>query len=175
MKVSIKKTKEAYAILEKYEGVNPFIKTLKYHAFIKNDKVLNDLDIEYVIRNNNFAPEPINKTVKIAKWFGEKCQEKWGTDFIPEKIQILDIVGETDSIFHVYLRYRRSQEKPIFCFIPKKALLDDLRMGDFNKLDIDFTKYDEVLSKEGKSLYEHQKSAVKFLLEIGRASCRERV
>ena len=165
MKVSIKKTKEAYAILEKYEGVNPFIKTLKYHAFIKNDKVLNDLDIEYVIRNNNFAPEPINKTVKIAKWFGEKCQEKWGTDFIPEKIQILDIVGETDSIFHVYLRYRRSQEKPIFCFIPKKALLDDLRMGDFNKLDIDFTKYDEVLSKEGKSLYEHQKSAVKFLLD----------
>ena len=169
MKASIKKSKEAYEILKSYEGINPFIKTLKYHVFVKSDKVLGDLDVEYVIKNHKFSPERINKTVKIAKWFGEKCKESWNTDFIPEKVQIIDILGETDSIFHVYLRYRRSQEKPIFCFIPKKAILDDLRMGDYNVIDVDFSKYDEILSKENKSLYEHQKSAVKFLLDRKKA------
>lgn len=164
MKTSIKKTKQAYDILERYEGVNPYIKSLKYHSFVKKDKTLSDLDIEYVIKNHNYIPEKINKIVKISRWFGEKCQEKWGTEFIPEKIKITDILGETESTFHVCLFYRKSQEKPVMIFIPKKALLADLRAVDYNEMDIDFSKYEEVLNKENKSLYDHQKSAVKFLL-----------
>lgn len=164
MKASIKKIKEAYSILEGYDGINPYLKTLKYHTFNKKDKSLNDFEIEYVIKNHNFIPEKTKKLIKIAKWFGEKCQEKWGTDFIPEKVLITDILGETENTYHTYVMYRKSQEKPVSCFIPKKALLGDIKAEDFNKLEIDFTKYNEILAKEDKELYEHQKTATKFLL-----------
>jgi SWI/SNF-related matrix-associated actin-dependent regulator 1 of chromatin subfamily A len=164
MKVSLKKTKEAYDIIEKYDGINPYIKTLKYHIFDKKDKILNDLELEYVLKNHNFQPQRINKVVKITKFFGEKCKEKWQTEFVPEKLQIVDLLGETDNTFHAYVRYRKSQDKPVMCFITKKDLLDDFRISDYNDLDINFDKYDEILANYGKSLYEHQKSAVKFLL-----------
>lgn len=164
MKATIKKTKEAYSKLELYDGINPYMKTLKYHTYVKKDKILNDFEIEYVNKNFDFIPEKINKIVKIAKWFGEKCQEKWGTEFLPEKVLINDLLGETTSAIHVFLTYRKSQEKPTTCFIPKKALLDDFRMPNYNDLDIDFTKYDKILSEKGMTMYEHQKTAVKFML-----------
>lgn len=164
MKASIKKTKQAYDILEKYNGNHPYIKMLKYDCFVKKNKTLNDLDIEYVIENHDFLPEKINKIVKISKWFGEKCKEKWQVDFLPEKLLIIDILGETKSTLHVYVKYRRSQEKPVMLFIPKKFLLDDPRATDFNDLYVDFSKYNEILEKYGRKLYNHQESAVKFLL-----------
>lgn len=163
MKVSIKKTKEAYAILEKYDGIHPYLRILKYNTFTKK-KILSDLDIDYIIENHTHIPEKINKVVKLAKWFIETQLEKWDVNFTPDRVLITDILGETEATFHVYLKYKRNQEKPLMCFIPKKAILDDLRAEDFNNTQIDFTDIDETVSKYGRSLYEHQKSAVKFLI-----------
>lgn len=163
MAVSIAKSKKAHELLEKYEGSNPYLKLIKYYTFVKKDRTLSDLDIDYIICNHEFIPKPINKIVKLADWFSEKKQKDWGTKFLPQKIQITHLLGETDKTYHVYLNYQQKQEKPVMCFIPKNALLDDFLADDFNNLEIDFTKYDEMLSKFDMKLYEHQKSAVKFL------------
>lgn len=163
MKVSIKKTKEAYAILEKYDGIHPYLRILKYNTFTKK-KILSDLDIDYIVENHTYTPEKINKVVKLAKWFIESQLEKWAVNFTPDRVLVTDILGETESQFHVYLKYKRNQEKPLMCFLPKKAILDDLRAEDFNNTQIDFTEIDETVGRYGRSLYEHQKSAVKFLI-----------
>lgn len=163
MTISIKKTKEAYSILNEYEGNNPYFKLLKNEVY-KQNKVLNDFEIDYILSNYSFLPEKTDKIVKIAKWFGEKKKESWNINFIPEKVQITYILGETDSTFHVYLNYKKNQEKACMCFIPKKALLDDLRIEDFNNYIVNFDPYNNVLSKQNKRLYQHQESAVKFLL-----------
>lgn len=164
MKISIKKTKEAFDLLEKYNGNNPYIKKLNYYIFTKKDRTLSDFEIEYILENYNREPEKLTKVVKIAKWFAEKCVERWEVNFTPEKVQITDVLGENDNYYHVFLNYKKNQEKPTMCFIPKKALLDDLRMEDFNEMQINFDRYDNALSKYGKKMYEHQKIAVKFLL-----------
>jgi len=164
MKISIKKTKEAFDLLEKYNGNNPYIKKLNYYIFTKKDRTLSDFEIEYILENYNREPEKLTKVVKIAKWFAEKCVERWEVNFTPEKVQITDVLGENDNYYHVFLNYKKNQERPTMCFIPKKALLDDLRMEDFNEMQINFDRYDNALSKYGKKMYEHQKIAVKFLL-----------
>lgn len=164
MVISIKKTKEAYELLSKYEGINPYLRMLKNTIYVKKDKTLTDFDIDYIIKNHNRTPEKINKVVKLAKWFTEKQMEKWDVKFIPEKVFITDVLGETDSVLHVFLKYKQNQDVPRMCFIPKKAMLDDIRMEDFNELSVDFSKYNETLAEFDKELYEHQKSAVKFLL-----------
>lgn len=164
MVISIKKTKEAYALLETYEGNNPYLKRLKYGVFVKKDRTLSDLDIDYIIKNYNHEPEKVNKVIKIAKWFAEKQLDKWDIKFIPEKVLVTDILGETDSVIHVFLKYKQNQVTPCMSFIPKKALLDDIRLEDFSNMIIDFSKYNDVLSKINRKLFEHQESAVKFLL-----------
>lgn len=164
MVISIKKTKEAYALLETYEGSNPYLKRLKYGVFVKKDKTLSELDIDYIIKNYNHEPEKVNKVIKIAKWFAEKQLDKWDIKFVPEKVLVTDILGETDSVLHVFLKYKQNQEVPCMSFIPKKALLDDIRLEDFNNMNIDFSKYNNILSSFDKKLFSHQESAVKFLL-----------
>ena len=164
MKISIKKTKEAYELLENYSGDNQYLKNLKYHVFQKKDKQMNDLDMEYILKNYNFKIENINKIAKISKWFGEKCKEKWGVDFTPEKVLITHIVGETDNVLHVYLRYRKSQDKLESCFIPKKALLTNVRLSDYREFPVDFTECDSLLDKNSRKMFEHQRDDVKFLL-----------
>lgn len=164
MVISIKKTKEAYALLETYEGSNPYLKRLKYGVFVKKDKTLSELDIDYIIKNYNHEPEKVNKVIKIAKWFAEKQLDKWDIKFVPEKVLVTDILGETDSVLHVFLKYKQNQEVPCMSFIPKKALLDDIRLEDFNNMNIDFSKYNNILSNFDKKLFPHQESAVKFLL-----------
>ena len=50
-------------------------------------------------------------------------------------------------------KYKKNQENKTTCFIPRKALLDDLNSSDFNELNVDFSVINTVLSKFDKSLY----------------------
>lgn len=161
---TIKKSKEAYSLLENYNGKNPYISWLKNLVFAKKNKVLSDMDVEYIIKNHNKDPETINKIVKISKWFGESCQKKWETDFVPEKILITTLLGETKNTIHAYLRYRQSQDKALLMFIPKRALLDDIKLTDYKTYPVDFSNYENILAKKNKKIYDHQKDDVKFLL-----------
>jgi hypothetical protein len=48
-------------------------------------------------------------------------------------------------------------------WIPKTQVTDDPYFEPID-VEVDFTKYNDVLSKYGKKLYQHQEGGVKFLL-----------
>lgn len=170
MTISLKKTNEAYDILKIYEGNNFLIKRLKTNVYNKSNKyVLSDFEIEYILNNYSYKSKQINKIIKITKWFAESQMEKWNVSFIPEKVYVYELLGEMDNFVHVSIKYKKNQENKTTCFIPRKALLDDLNSSDFNELNVDFSVINTVLSKFDKSLYKHQEEAVKFLLSRKKA------
>jgi SWI/SNF-related matrix-associated actin-dependent regulator 1 of chromatin subfamily A len=160
MALSLKKTNEAYDILKSYNGDNPYIIMLKNDVYAYKCLSLNDFHIEYILKNYNYKPIYLNKIIKIAKWFGEQKQKDWNVDFIPEKLLITYIIGETDTTYNVYVRYRQSQEKAVMCFIPKKALLTQLFIESYEDKNIDFEKYNKI---SGRKLKPHQETGIKFL------------
>ena len=106
---SIKDTDLALKILNEYNGVNPYILILKRDFFVtKLKKELNDFEIEYIIKNHNKQPISINKITKLADWYGLKKKEEWNTDFIPEKIKVITLYGETKTHYHCQVQYRQS-------------------------------------------------------------------
>ena len=163
-KLSIKHTKEAFEILETYSGNNPYIKMIKNDVIITKKRIANDFELGYVLKNHDFKAIKVDKIVKVVDWFGEKKKTDWNLNFVPKKLEITYLLGSTDSAFHVYCNYKQNQQKPVMCFIPKNCLLDTLEdYKAYEKMEVDFTWFNEILSKEDKELYEHQKTAVKFL------------
>lgn len=159
MLLSLEKNNKAYNILEKYNGDNPYINHLKKYVFVDKIGTLNNFQIQYILDNYNFTAILVNKIIKIANWYGLKQQKEWNTEFIPEKILVGYVIGETESAYHAYVRYRKSQEKMALTFIPKIALLNPLFLEDFNEKNIDFTKYN---TNEFK-LKPQQEQGIKFL------------
>jgi len=160
MALSLEKTQKAYGFLKEYAGDNPYIINLKNNVFVYNIKTMNDFEAEYVLSNHDKEPKEINKIVKVADWYGEKLKEKWDIDFVPKKLKITWLMGETSSHYHFYCIYRRSQEKAEELFAPKNGVLTNFTIEDFHDFDVDFSK----INIEGREIMEHQKEAVKFLL-----------
>ena len=161
MSISLEKTSKAYELLKNYNGPNSYLIDLKNDIFVYKKGTLNDFQIEYILNNHDFEPIYLNKIIKIAKWFGEKKQSDWNTEFVPEKLLVGYYLGETETTYHMYVRYRRTQPKMIPIFIPKKALLNPLFLEDFNQMEVDFAKYNQM---GNIILKPHQEEGVKFLL-----------
>ena len=159
MSISLTQTSEAYNKLKDYNGDNSYLINLKNDVFVYQKNTLNDFHVEYILKNHNKIPYFYNKVVKIAKWYGEKKQEDWNTEFIPEKLLIGYYLGETSSFYHAYVKYRKSLEQFIPIFIPKNAVLTPLFLEDFNNKEIDFSKY----NSETFKLKPQQEQAIKFL------------
>lgn len=166
MPLSLEKTKKAYDILREYGGRNPYIIKLKNSVFAYRTKDLNEFESKYILSNHDKEPREINKMVKVADWWGAKKKEEWGTDFVPQKIYITWFLGETDTLYHFYCIYRRSQEAPVECFAMKGGILTDFLSEPYDELQVDFGKYAEM---SGINLFPHQEEAVKFL--VSRKKC----
>lgn len=160
MALSLEKIENAHKLLKEYNGNNSFIIRLKNSVFVYKTKTMNDFEAEYVLYNYDKEPKEINKIVKIADWYGENLKEKWETEFTPNRFKITWYLGETSTMYHFYCVYRRSQEKAVEVFAPKKGILTDFLSEDWNSKNIDFKPYNERL---GFNLYPHQEEAVKFL------------
>lgn len=163
---SIKATNEAILQLRDYTGVNPYILKLRRDVVVRqNPSVLNEFSVEYILKNKDFVPKPIGKTIEIADWFGEKLQKDYEIEFIPQKLKIYTLIGETSTTFHCLIRYRQSME-PMDLFIPKKAVLGNFLIDDYHDFKVDFDRYDRLsqMKDPNRKLKEHQKEAVKFLL-----------
>ena len=163
---SIKAKNEALLKLKEYNGINPQILQFKKEVVLLNrTNVLNDFAVEYILTNYNFTPTPINKTIKIADWFGEKLQKDYEIEFLPEKLRIFTLIGETKTIFHVLIKYRQNME-PMEMFISKKAILENFLVDDYHNVQVDFNRYDMLSSSKdpNRKIKEHQKEAVQFLL-----------
>ena len=165
MATSIKDRIKAIDIVKNYVGNNPYILMLKKDILKQDISVLNDFAIEYINSNHDFQPRQINKVIKIADWYGEKKQEDWGLEFTPEKIAVKVLLGETSTTYHCYVKFRQNME-PKQAFLPKKAVLTNFLVDDYNKIQVDFDRYDRLsMSKDSKRrMKKHQKDAVKFLL-----------
>lgn len=159
MNLILENTK-GYKLLSEYKGDNPYIINLKNAVYVYKNKQLNSFEIQYIIDNFTFEPKFLNKMVKIASWYGNKLQEELNLDFLPKKIVLGYIIGETKSFYHVYFQYRKSQDKMLLKLIPKTAILTPLFVEDFTKKIIDFAPYNK---KSGLILKPYQEMAVKFL------------
>lgn len=160
MTISLDKIDSAHKILKEYQGTNPFIIRLKKSVFVYKTKTMNDFETEYVLLNHDKEPMEIDKIVKISDWYGEDRKKEWETEFTPDRFKITWYLGETSTLYHFYCIYRRSQEKAVEVFAPKKAILTDFLSEDWHLKNIDFKPYNE---RCGRTLYPHQEEAVKFL------------
>ena len=160
MALPLEKIDKAYKVLKEYSGENPHIIDLKNTVYAYRLRGLKDFEVEYVLSNYERSPKQVNKIVKIADWYGEKLHEDLSLDFIPQKLKITWFCGETDKALHFFCIYRRSQEKAIELFAPKRAILTDFLSEPWENKLIDFNVYNE---RSGRCLYPHQEDAVKFL------------
>ena len=163
MVISAKKRNEAFEILKNYKGENPYILTLKRDVYVNgNVGAIGAFQAEYILKNYEFQPKKINKIVKLADWYAKNKQEEWEIDFLPNKIKIVTLLGETESTYNCYIQYRQSIP-PQPCFLKKNGLLTNFLVEDYHKVDVDFDRYSR-LSDFKRILFDHQKDAVKFLL-----------
>lgn len=163
---SVKAKNEAIEILRGYSGSNPYYLMLKRDVILKGDvKQLNAFNVEYVIENQNFIPKQIGKTIKIADWYGLKKQQDWGTEFTPQKLRVISLLGETSTTYHCYVQYRQSVD-PVMAFLPKKAVLTNFTLPDWHDYPVDFDRYDKLSTSKdpNRKLKLHQKDGIKFLL-----------
>ena len=163
MTISTKRKNEAFELLKQYDGENPYILLLQKYVYVDKDiNAIGDFQAEFILKNYKTEPIAINKMTRVADWYAEKKQESWGIDFLPTKLKIISYLGDTDSHYACYVKYRKSVE-PKLCFIPKKAVLKNFLVKDYNEIEVDFERYDK-LSGYKRVLYPHQKDAIKFLL-----------
>jgi len=160
MALSLEKIDNAHKLLKEYSGTNSYIIRLKNSVFVYKTKTMNDFEAEYVLYNHDKEPKLINKIVRIPDWYGKKRQEEWKTEFVPDRFKITWYMGETNLFYHFYCIYRRSQEKAVEVFAPKRAILTDFLSEDWSLKEIDFKLYNE---RSGRTLYPYQEEAVKFL------------
>ena len=160
MALALSKIEKAYELLKNYNGRNSYIIKLKNTVIAYQTRAMNDFEAEYVLSNFDKEPMEINKIVKIADWYGEKLKEDLELEFVPKVLKVTWYLGEKDNLYHFYCIYRRSQEKALELFAPKRAILTDFLSEDWTLKEVNFKPYNERL---GFCLYPHQEEAVKFL------------
>ena len=160
MAISLTKVGEAYEILRGYNGINPYIIRLKNTVLAYQTRTMNDFESKYVLSNHDKEPRKIDKVVKIADWYGEKLYAELKLDFVPKVLKITWYLGEVNGMYHFYCIYRKSQEKAIDLFAPKRAILSDFLLGDYHDCEFDVSKY----ITEARTPLPHQVEAAKFML-----------
>ncbi len=158
----------ALSLLESYSGINPYLRKLK-NEFVKNKKIqLTDTQSKYIIDNHEREPILIQRVVGITKYLGEELQKQDSVSFVPEKILIEFMLAETEKSYHIYGKLKKNQTESKMYWLPKTQVTDDPYFEPIN-VSVDFTKYNDVLAKDGKKLYIHQEEGIKFLLS--RSGC----
>lgn len=160
MVTSILNKQKALDILKEYKGNNPYIMSIKNGVYTVGNMTLSDFHAEYILCNHDKDAKYIGKIVKIMPWYGEKKQQDWNTDFVPEKLFVGYFLGETKDIYHFYCQYRKAQDKMVQVFAPKSAIITPLIVDNWKDKVIDFEKYNQ---KCGFALKPMQERGVKFL------------
>lgn len=163
----IKDKSNVIDLLHNYNGSNPYLIKLKNDVFSRGKTEISEFNYDYIYKNHNREPKLINKTVKITSWYGKKLQEEYGLDFTPEKISIKYYLGETEGTFHCLAKYRQNMDY-IYLFLPKKSVLNNFLVDDYNKIEVDFDRYNKLSAiykpDNPRKIKEHQKEGIKFLL-----------
>ena len=149
-------------LLGDYSGTNPYINDLK-KAYLKKGKILlTDNQRNYIKLNYSKEPLKLDKIIRITPYLGETLKETEELTFIPAKILIEYLVGETERVYHVYGKVKQNQKTSKFYWLPKTQLLDDLFFEEID-VEVDFDKYNK-LDQLSRAPFKHQIQGVKFLL-----------
>lgn len=153
----------ALSLLENYSGINPYLKKMR-NDYLKNKKIqLTETQVKYIIDNHQREPMLINRIVNISKFLGEELQRQEELSFIPEKVLIEYILAENEKSYHIYGKIKKNQVDSKMYWLPKTQVIDDPYFEELD-VNVDFEKYNKILAKSGKKLYEHQEVGIKFLL-----------
>ena len=153
----------AIPLLESYTGINPYLLKLK-GTYLKNKKVnLTENQSKYILDNHNREPQLINRVIGITNYLGLELQKLESLSFVPEKILIEFILAETDKTYHIYGKLKKNQVESRMYWLPKTQVTDDPYFEQVD-IDVDFSKYNNILAKTNKKLYKHQEEGIKFLL-----------
>lgn len=153
----------AISLLEKYDGINPYIKRLKLDCLKNNGVPLTPNQSKYIIDNVDKEPYLINRVIGITKYLGEELKRQEDLTFTPERILVEYILAETDKTYHIYGKLKQNQTSSKMYWLPKTQVTEDPYFVPI-KVDVDFTKYNTVLARLGKKLYKHQEEGIRFLL-----------
>ena len=157
------KKRSSLSLLEKYNGINPYLRQLKYD-YIKNKKlILTENQAKYIIDNVDKEPIHVNRVINITNYLGEELKKQQELSFVPERILIEFILADTEKAFHIYGKLTKKQKKSSMYWLPKTQVIDDPYFEPIN-VAVDFEKYNKILAKQNKKLYEHQEKGIKFLL-----------
>ena len=156
------KGRSALEMLETYDGYNPYILTLKAEYLKTKKLLLTDTQSRYIIDNIDRDPQYMNRVVNITQYLGEELKTKLELDFTPERILIEFMLAETEKAYHIYGKLTKKSESKLL-WLPKTQVTDDPYFEPIN-VEVDFTKYNDILSQFGKKLYQHQEEGIKFLL-----------
>jgi len=158
MVLSNKKREEAVKLLNEYNGCNSHIISLKS----KNN--LKDFDLEYVLMNHmRTEPLLIDRVIKISEEFGKKLQHNNNISFLPSKLKIKTLSGETDNIYHCWCKWSQNQEKWVSLFIPKQSVLDTMIEVDWKNYPVDLDRLNKMLEPCERKILDHQVDAIRFL------------
>lgn len=146
--------------------MNPYMLKLKKDVFDNGkSSLVCGFVAEYILKNFDTQPRPINKTVKIADWYGAKLQKDFSIEFLPEKINIRTYLGETTNVYHIYAKWRKSMDY-IELFVPKKGIINNFLVDDFHNFPVNFGRYNNLLhfKDPNRTVKPIQEEAVRFLL-----------
>ena len=148
-------TKELYQYIEN----NPFILEVEKKYRESGDYTLTEFENEYLLKNFKFKPyEFKNLTLEVGKITEKRIQTDFNLERPIKEVTINTIVGETDEWYHVSFR---NNDKQTYFWLSKEEV-GDLYEKNYSRFPVDFEKLE--LNFANKSLYDHQKLAVQFLL-----------
>lgn len=156
------KGRSALDMLETYDGYNPYILTLKAEYLKTKKLLLTDTQSRYIIDNIDRDPQYMNRVVNITQYLGEELKTKYELDFTPERVLIEFMLAETEKAYHIYGKLTKKSESKLL-WLPKTQVTDDPYFEPIN-VEVDFTRYNDILNQYGKKLYQHQEEGIKFLL-----------
>jgi len=156
-KISENKLKRCYQIIEDYSGENPYIQKLKKLFKTKLLNTITPNQCDYIIKNKEYKPKEVNKIVEITKYFAEELKKQEELEFLPERIFIEKVIGETEKAMHCYVKLTKGGDSKLIWF-PKFNLNENLFKVE-NEVNIDWEKYN---SRPPKN---YQKEGIEHLLK----------
>ena len=148
--------------LEKYEGNNEYLISLKKKLIKEGSLIISPSLAEYIEKNFNRDPVDVNKVVTITEFFGNLLKEQFDLSHTPEKILIETVLGDTQKTYHVKGKVFKNQKYSPLFYVPKTQVFENLYEKNLN-VEVDFDKYQE-LDDRGWKAFKHQESGIKFLL-----------
>ena len=144
---------KATRILEKYEGYNNYILSIKNKMETKKHFKMTRAQADYINEFHEVVPKIARKWVELDDYFGQKMMEEKLLTKKPKQVYVEKILVEKDKSFHIYGKLFENQKLYDF-WLPKAAVI----IKKERKVEIDYEKYSH------RPPLSHQKESIEKLV-----------